>query len=178
MNATEFLQRLEGMVRSEQPGGVKDQPPVKTWDRYFLDLCELVATRSKDRSTRVGCVIVGPAPGYEIRSTGYNSFPRGCDDQRPEWHERPLKYLVTEHAERNAIYNACRHGAALEGCTLYVPWRPCTECARGIVQVGIAAVVLDPEYPVLEGQHDRWREDMDTAELVLAECGVTVRMGV
>jgi len=83
---------------------------VPDWDRYFLEICRVVASRSKDPATQIGCVIVGPA--REIRSTGYNSLPRRVDDTRPERLERPTKYLWIEHAERNAIYNAARAGTA------------------------------------------------------------------
>jgi len=48
-----------------------------------------------------------------------------------------------EHAERNAIYNAARHGTQMEGCTLYVELLPCMDCARAIVQAGIREVVVD-----------------------------------
>ena len=74
------------------------------WNSRFMDLARLVAGWSKDTSTKVGCVIIGP--DKEIRSTGYNGFPRGVDDTIPAGHERPAKYDFTEHAERNAIYNA------------------------------------------------------------------------
>jgi dCMP deaminase len=46
-----------------------------TWDNYFIEMAELIASKSKDPSTQVGCVIVGP--DNEIRSTGFNGFPRG-----------------------------------------------------------------------------------------------------
>ena len=91
---------------------------VPGWDEYYLDICKVVAARSKDPNTQIGCVIAGPA--HEIRSTGYNSLPRGIRDDVPERLERPTKYLWMEHAERNAIYNAARCGTPLEGCTLYV----------------------------------------------------------
>lgn len=45
------------------------------WDIYFIRLAMEVAKKSKDPSTKVGCIIVGP--DNEIRSTGYNGFPRG-----------------------------------------------------------------------------------------------------
>ena len=115
--------------------------PIPSWDAYYLDICRVVASRSKDPNTQLGCVIIGPA--HEIRSTGYNSFPRGINDQVKERHERPEKYLWIEHAERNAIYNAARAGTPLEGCTLYVEIMPCMDCARAIVQAGIVKVVID-----------------------------------
>lgn len=46
-----------------------------SWDNYFIQMAELIASKSKDPSTKVGCVIVGP--DNEIRSTGFNGFPRG-----------------------------------------------------------------------------------------------------
>jgi hypothetical protein len=46
---------------------------IPSWDQYYLDICKVVAARSKDPNTQIGCVIVGP--NHEIRSTGYNSFP-------------------------------------------------------------------------------------------------------
>ena len=52
---------------------------IPNWDTYYLDICRVVATRSKDPNTQIGCVIVGPA--HEIRSTGYNPF-RGASERR------------------------------------------------------------------------------------------------
>ncbi|MGE5487376.1 MAG: deoxycytidylate deaminase [bacterium] len=113
---------------------------VPNWDEYYLQVCRVVASRSKDPNTQIGCVIVGPA--HEIRSTGYNSLPRGIRDDVAERFERPTKYLWMEHAERNAICNAARAGTATEGCTIYVEIMPCMDCARAIVQAGIAEVVI------------------------------------
>ena len=83
---------------------------IPSWDEYYLSICKIVATRSKDPNTQLGCIVVGP--NHEIRSTGYNSFPRGIRDDVPERLERPTKYLWIEHAERNAICNAARAGTA------------------------------------------------------------------
>ena len=95
------------------------------WDQYYLDICKAVACRSKDPNTQIGSVIVGP--NHEIRSTGYNSFPRGIRDDVPERLVRPAKYLWIEHAERNAICNAARAGTATEDCTIYVEIMPCMD---------------------------------------------------
>ena len=74
------------------------------WLEYFYDMANLVAKKSKDQSTKIGAVIVGA--DNEIRSTGYNSFPKGLNDDLQERQERPEKYYWIEHAERNALYNA------------------------------------------------------------------------
>lgn len=111
-----------------------------TSDRYYFDLCEVIKTRSKDKSTKVGCVIVGE--GGNILSTGYNSFPRDINDNVETRHMRPEKYFWFEHAERNAIYNACRIGTPLLNSTIYVPGIPCVDCMRGIIQSGIRNIVI------------------------------------
>ena len=112
---------------------------INAWDKKFMGLAQYISDWSKDRSTKVGCVIVGPQK--DVRALGYNGFPRGIDDDMGERHERPAKYLWTEHAERNAIYNAASTGVPLSNCTVYVPWFPCMDCARAIIQSGISTLV-------------------------------------
>lgn len=138
------------------------------WDRYFMAMAEHAATLSKDQSTQLGCVIVGP--DCEVRATGYNSFPRGINDDLPERQQRPIKYKFIEHAERNAIYNAARVGVSLKGCVLYCAWPPCSDCARAIIQAGIREVVAKSlEVP------NRWCEDISVARTMLDEAGVGIR---
>lgn len=139
------------------------------WDGRWLGLADQTASWSKDRSTKVGCVVVGDA--NQVLTMGYNGFPRGVNDDIDQRHERPEKYLWTEHAERNAIYNAARHGIALEGATIYLPWYPCADCARAIIQVGIATVVgVVPDKSYLG-----WGPEFEVAEIMLEEAGVKVR---
>lgn len=139
------------------------------WDTRFLEIASQISGWSKDRSTKVGCVIVGP--GNEIRSTGVNGFPRGVDDNAEYRHERPMKYKWTEHAERNAIYNAARVGVPVMGCRIYVSWYPCMDCARAIVQSGIAEVICaEPDW-----KDPRWGADFAETPKCLAEGGVKVR---
>ncbi len=88
------------------------------WDQYFLNIAEQVKEKSKDRRTKIGAVIVGP--DNEIVSTGYNSFPRGIDDDVEERQVRPEKYYWFEHAERNSIYNAARIGVRLKDTKMYL----------------------------------------------------------
>ena len=146
--------------------------PVPDWDRYFLEICRVVASRSKDPSTQIGAVIVGPA--HEIRSTGYNSLPRRVRDDIPERLERPTKYLWIEHAERNAIYNAARAGTPLEDCTLYAELTPCMDCARAIVQAGIVAVVLDEER-VERYSSEQYNPHFALVAELFKEAGITMR---
>ena len=143
------------------------------WPAYFLNMVELVAAKSKDRSTKVGAVIVGP--DLEVRSTGYNGFPRGVDDEVEDRHERPAKYLWTEHAERNAIYNAARMGTSLRGCTLYLMYGPCpcADCARATIQAGITRIVVPANRP-FPGKGQQWEANFLVAREMLFEAGVTI----
>ena len=100
-----------------------------SWDEYFMGVSLLAAKRSKDPNTQVGaCIVDG---GNIILSTGYNGFPYGCCDD--------TKYNYVVHAELNAILNA--RGKDLKGARLYVDLFPCNECAKAIIQSGIAEVV-------------------------------------
>lgn len=140
------------------------------WRHRFLGLCDQVAGWSEDRDFKVGAVIVGP--GHEIRATGYNGLPRGVsagDDSRFD-RASGEKFFWIEHAERNAIYNAARSGAALAGCTLYVNRFPCADCARAIIQSGIACVECPPK-PENDGKLDH---SFDVSEIMLREAGVSV----
>lgn len=110
-----------------------------SWDEYFLNLCDAVSSKSKDPSTRVGCVIVGK--DKQILSTGWNSIARGVQDL-PERYVRPAKNDWVCHAEISAITNAARSGVALNGATLYCSHMCCKNCSTAIVQSGIIEVVI------------------------------------
>jgi dCMP deaminase len=133
----------------------------------------MAETYSKDRSTKVGALILGNEG--EPLSWGYNGFPRGCDDNKEERHERPLKYLWTEHAERNAIFNAARSGHKLLGSSIIITGlRPCPDCSRAIVQSGISTVYM--EQAAFDESNPRvqaWMESWKVSEEILAEGGVT-----
>lgn len=148
------------------------------WDTYFMGLARYIAGKSKDDSTKVGCVIVGP--DNEVRSTGYNGMPRGIDEvgynnlhKVKERYSRPEKYYWFEHAERNAIYNAARIGTPLKGCRLYTLFFPCTDCVRGIIQSGIIEVVHEP-YRYTKQCY--WDENFKRSIIMLDEANIKNRV--
>lgn len=145
---------------------------VEDWDQHYMTEAYNKAMKSKDDSTKLGAVIVGP--DNEPVSNGYNNFPRNLDDNVKERYERPLKYKYMEHAERNAIYNAARHGVALKGTRLYVPQRPCSDCARGIIQSGIVEVIYHKEWPG-NSTDAPWFDDQEIGLEMFQECGVSIR---
>jgi dCMP deaminase len=112
---------------------------IPCWDRYFLNIAEVVATRSKDPSTQVGAVLVNDS--RHIIGTGYNGFPAGIPETPELWNNRDLKYFLVLHAEQNALGAAAAAGHATAGSTLYLTHGPCDVCAKMIVAAGIRRVV-------------------------------------
>ena len=141
------------------------------WDTRFLDLAQHIAGWSKDPSTKVGCIVVGE--DREIRSTGFNGFPRGIADDSDRLSNRELKYPLICHAEENAIMHAARIGLSLKGCTAYVTWPPCTRCARSLIQAGVVEVVYPTDCEVPE----RWMADFDMSSSMMEEAGIKIRQG-
>ena len=114
----------------------------KNWDLSMMELADHIAGWSKDRSTLVGAVIVR---GKDPVALGVNGFPSGCDDDKEERHQRPLKYDWVLHAEENAIINAAKHGRPTDGADMYVNWFPCAKCAGMVVNAGIKRIFCDKE---------------------------------
>lgn len=136
------------------------------WDQRYLKLAYEVAQWSKDPSSKIGAVTVG-AKG-QVLSQGFNGFPRGIADLDTRLNNRETKYKFVVHAEMNAIYNATYNGVSLDGSTLYVYGLPiCSECAKGVIQVGIKRVVM-PQQEMPE----KWRDSWLTSMNFFSEAGV------
>jgi dCMP deaminase len=141
--------------------------------QYMEDARAFANNHSKDRSTKVGALIT-EEDGSPL-SWGYNGFPRGANDNPDDRHERPLKYLWTEHAERNAIYNAARRGIKLLGSRMYTTLFCCPDCSRAVIQAGIKKVFIakeafDEENPRVKA----WLENWPLSKQMFEECGVEV----
>ena len=129
------------------------------WDQRYLRLAYEVSQWSKDPSSKIGAVTVGSKG--QVLSQGFNGFPRGLKDDFTRLHDRETKYKFVVHAEMNAIYNATYNGTSLDGATLYVYGLPiCSECAKGVIQVGIKRVVM-PNQNVDGKWLDSWMTSMN-----------------
>lgn len=136
------------------------------WTTRFLDMARLVATWSKDPSTKVGAVIV--RPDRTVASVGYNGFPRGTSDHHQHLNNRDIKLRRTVHAEINAILTS---RDSVVGCTIYVtPLHPCASCAGAIIQSGIKRVVAE----LAKDPHPGWTEDFEAATRMFREAGIAV----
>ncbi len=140
-----------------------------SWDDRWVGMAQLVANWSKDRSRKTGAVIVDFR--NVLVAVGWNGFPRGIDDNVEIRHERPAKYQWTEHAERNAVYNAAAKGISTAGCRMYQAWYPCADCARAIIQAGIVELIaVEPDW-----SDAKWGSDFTEVRNMLAEAGVFTR---
>lgn len=142
-------------------------PITDKWRQRWLSIAQEVASWSKDPSTQVGAVLC--TQENTPISFGYNGLPRGISDDDARLQNRDLKYKLTVHAEANAILNAQRSGARVEGSVLYCTHPPCFSCATLIIQAGISIVVY--QAPSAEFAQ-RWPET-ETIE-ILKEAGILV----
>jgi dCMP deaminase len=160
---------------------------IMNWDELFIRQAMLIAQKSKDPSTKVGCVIVGQ--DNVVLSMGFNGFPRGVIEQvdiqvenypayikelHPTRWQRPEKYSWIEHSERNAIFNAARHGIRLDGARAYLNWepQPCADCTRALIQSGIKEII-GPNIP-FKGAGAGVNYHIDFANQMCKEAGVKI----
>jgi len=126
------------------------------WKIFFMQQAQLMSTRSKDPSTKVGCIIVSQ-DGY-VLSEGYNGFPRGIEDTPERLNNRDQKYPRVVHAEANAIINAGRNGTKIKDGIVFVTQPPCPDCAKMLIQAGIKEIFymdLDKSKKDVKGWRDK-----------------------
>ena len=120
------------------------------WDDYFMRLAYMAATRATCSRKHVGAIIV--SPDMRVVATGYNGAPSGQPSCDEVGHEIYMEHCIrTIHSEANAISFA---GHFASGCTIYCTCIPCYDCAKLIVNAGIAKVVYDEFYPSRYGKSD------------------------
>lgn len=115
-----------------------------SWDEYFLNIANVVSSRSTCDRKRVGAIIVR---NKMILSTGYNGSIRGLPhcDEAGHWIEND-HCIATIHAEQNAILQAARTGVMIDSSTIYVTASPCWSCFKSIVNAGITRIVYQEFY--------------------------------
>ncbi len=124
-----------------------------SWDEYFMDIVELVKTRSTCLRRQVGALIV---KDKRILATGYNGAPSGCahclqtgclrqELSIPSGQRHEL--CRASHAEQNAIVQAAYWGTSIKGGTMYVTHQPCVLCAKLIINSGLDKIIFKGDYP-------------------------------
>jgi len=123
------------------------------WDEYFMNLLDVIKTRSTCLRRNVAAVIV---KDKQIISTGYNGSAKGlkhCEEVGclreklgiPSGERHELCRGI--HAEQNAIIQASLHGVSVEGADIYVTCSPCILCSKMLINAGIKRIVYRGEYP-------------------------------
>lgn len=111
-----------------------------------MGIAEVTATRGTCSRLQVGVVF---SRDGRIVVNGYNGAPRGlphCNHSASD-----TKCTNAEHAERNAIAFAARHGLSLEGTEVHCTHAPCLDCARALINVGVSSLIYLHEYRLTEG---------------------------
>jgi dCMP deaminase len=131
-------------------GGITMRP---SWDEYFMEIVELIKSRSTCIRRQVGALVV---KDKRILATGYNGAPSGCrhcseigclreELKIPSGQRHELCRAI--HAEQNAIVQAAYSGTSVKGGTLYVTHQPCVLCAKMAINAGIKKIVFRGDYP-------------------------------
>lgn len=115
-----------------------------SWDKYFLQIADLVATRATCLRLRVGAILVRDRM---IISTGYNGSPRKTE-QCDEVGCRIVNghCVRTVHAEANTVLQAAYHGISTKGATLYTRYLPCEHCTKILINAGVEKIVYREIY--------------------------------
>ena len=124
-------------------------------DKIYMKIAYDIAELSYAERRKVGCIIV--KDDDQIISFGYNGTPHGFDNSCEEinypefgYREGVDGYEVTKsevlHAESNAIAKLAKSTLSSKGAKLYITMSPCYQCAKLIIQSGIAEVFYDEEY--------------------------------
>lgn len=115
-----------------------------SWDQYFMNVAEVVSSRSTCPRKFVGSVIVRDKT---ILSTGYNGSIRGlphCTDVGCMMENGHC--VATVHAEANAVIQAAKNGVTIAGASIYVTASPCWNCFKIIANAGIRKIVYGQFY--------------------------------
>lgn len=142
----------------------------------YMNMAIAMAQLSHAERKKVGCILVNSndqvvAQGYNGMPSG---FDNQCETDYCDKYNKPIDKLEHSciescmnedhmtcsrcphyrtktkeevlHAESNAIAKCARSTNSSEGCTLYVTMSPCVNCAKTIIQSGIAAVYYLEQY--------------------------------
>jgi len=137
------------------------------WRSYLMAEAHLVATMSKD-ATQVGAVLTDQDGSVLLKA--FNGPPRDVED-RPERRERPMKYLYSQHSERNLLNFAAKHGISTQNKVVFTTHYPCSQCAGSLIQAGIVCIVVG------DGMTNMPKYEFEAAATMFREAGVAVEMG-
>jgi dCMP deaminase len=145
--------------------------------------CYKLAINSRDLSSQNGAMLFDREGN--LLGEGYNDFPKGVEWTEDRATTRPIKYEYTEHAERNAIFDAALFLAGndecgypgFRDCQMVCPWAACADCARAIIQIGVKDLYVHKKRMDLtsQGAHaTEWNDKVNRALGMMREAGVNI----
>lgn len=112
----------------------------------YMNAAREFAKLSHATRKKVGALAVTP---QDVILTSWNGRPSGddnCCELSPE-----ITHPETLHAESNIVAKAAREGISLKGAVVYVTLSPCLPCALQMYQAGVATVIYDEDYRIMDG---------------------------
>jgi dCMP deaminase len=121
-----------------------EKHPRPSWERYFIELARVVASRSTCDRLKVGVVLVRDR---RILATGYNGSMPGSKHCSDVGHAMLDGHCVrTVHAEVNALAHAARFGVSTEEAIAYATHSPCFQCYKTLASAGVKVIIFDETY--------------------------------
>lgn len=127
-----------------------------SWDEYFMNMAKVAKERSNCLRMSVGAILV---KDKRIIATGYNGAPIGVKNCIDGGCDRCLKrekgklgegdqyeLCLCLHAEQNSVLQSAYHGMSTKGATLYSTIAPCIQCAKALINAGVAEIFYDEDY--------------------------------
>ena len=148
--------------------------PSDTWHKRMIQMAHLVASWSKDPSTKCGAVITNY--NHDPLSWGYNHFPARVPDNVEDYADREKKLSQVIHAELDAIIKCVQRYNPM-GKHMFITGPSCDRCAAHVIHAGINKVY----WPTLESSNaqtrsyrERWPDSIERALSMYNSAGVEV----
>jgi dCMP deaminase len=114
----------------------------QSWDDYFIEMAQGVASRATCERLKVGAVLV---QNRSVRGTGYNGAPRGAPDCLETGCLVVNNHCVrTVHAEANLILQT--DASERVDSQVYVTHRPCWHCSNLLANSGVREIIYAEPY--------------------------------
>ncbi|MDD4877934.1 MAG: deaminase [Candidatus Nanoarchaeia archaeon] len=140
---------------------------------FLADAYAIAWHDSEDPVTKTGAIIINPHLS-DFVGAGANHFPAGLNPTEEQKRDRDYKLKHIIHAEPAAIYAAASIKGGTKGAIMYMPWVPCTDCAKAIIDSDIVTFVGHKQ--MIIKTPERWRESTEYALELLRKCGVGLYM--
>lgn len=136
----------------------------------WLKSCYQLAKTSPHPTTKIAALLI---ENNQVVLEGVNALPPGVEPL-PERFLGENRHLYPNHAERDLIFKAAKHGQKTKDQIIVTPWHPCLQCANAIISSGISTIIT--HYQMIERTNQEWKLEMLKAALVLSEAGIKMQI--